>query len=512
MRESYRLGLDVGDLLRVVARLLRGQRRTEALLCRYLADLADGMVRWPGLVLFYGDVHQLARYKLGLTLRASRERVRVGKALRQLPVLCAALMSGVVAFSRIREVTRVARPDDEREWLQAARELSMRQLEQRVAAASARRTHRPKRRTLPTLGSRSASSDPSAPFDATAGSSPASSSVESEPRILQLPPHVWVLLERAMRGVRKVSPQPMTDAEALECVARAALAQQAANACPPRHPPPVPGAHGQRGETRLHDRIEGVPGSATQSGSSATEDESEDAFMTQSGSSARCQVEDASATQSGWATEDESEDASATQSGWATEDESEDAFATQSGSSARCQVADAFATQSGSATEDESEDAFTTQSGSATAGRMGTGDSANRERSRCGMPRGVARASERQSSGERSLNGESAASGVGEASNPQASLRTRVGRQRVSLSADAQQLLDLIKGGRLWNVVSLSAETGMPLPRLTVALTDLEFARRVARDTVGFYEVVAGEGDDDRPFPDAPGRTLPRAG
>ncbi|HEY6722758.1 MAG TPA: hypothetical protein VI197_01970 [Polyangiaceae bacterium] len=87
-----------------------------------------------------------------------------------------------------------------------------------------------------------------------------------------------------------------------------------------------------------------------------------------------------------------------------------------------------------------------------------------------------------------------------------------MGRQRVSLSADAQQLLDLIKGGRLWNVVSLSAETGMPLPRLTVALTDLEFARRVARDTVGFYEVVAGEGDDDRPFPDAPGRTLPRAG
>src|SRR5688572_30696799 len=103
MTESYRRGLGADELLRVVARLLRMQRRADGLICSYLADLADGLIRWSTFVLVYGDVYQLARYKLGLSLRSSRERVRVGRALRQLPILRSALMAGDLPYSRVRE-------------------------------------------------------------------------------------------------------------------------------------------------------------------------------------------------------------------------------------------------------------------------------------------------------------------------------------------------------------------------------------------------------------------------
>src|SRR6186713_2035087 len=141
-KDTYRGALDVDELLRVVARLLRKQRRFDGLICRYLADLADGLVRWPNLLLGYGDVYQLARCRLGLSLRSSRERIRVGRALRELPRLFSALMAGDVTYSRVREVTRVARPDTERQWLDAACELSMRHLERCVVAAGGRRSVR----------------------------------------------------------------------------------------------------------------------------------------------------------------------------------------------------------------------------------------------------------------------------------------------------------------------------------------------------------------------------------
>src|SRR5688500_12270436 len=117
-KDTYRDALDVDELLRVIARLLRKQRRCDGLICRYLADLADGLGRWPGLLLVYGDVYRFARGRLGLSLRACRERIRVGRALRELPGLFSAIMAGDVAYSRVREVTRVARPDTEHQWLQ----------------------------------------------------------------------------------------------------------------------------------------------------------------------------------------------------------------------------------------------------------------------------------------------------------------------------------------------------------------------------------------------------------
>jgi hypothetical protein len=77
----------------------------------------------------------VARCELGLGVRKTRERIRIGRALRELPAIEEAFVGGEISFSRAREVTRVATPDDEQHWLDAARSLPMRTLERRVVQA-----------------------------------------------------------------------------------------------------------------------------------------------------------------------------------------------------------------------------------------------------------------------------------------------------------------------------------------------------------------------------------------
>src|SRR6187399_553043 len=138
--EQYRSSLGANELLIQLGRLFVAQRQADRLICRYLADLADGMGKWPQLMMGYGDVYQLVRARFGLSTRSIRELIRVGRALRILPLLEAALMSGRLNYSKIREVTRVANPGTEGFWLEAARRLSMRALESRVGEATGRRS------------------------------------------------------------------------------------------------------------------------------------------------------------------------------------------------------------------------------------------------------------------------------------------------------------------------------------------------------------------------------------
>jgi hypothetical protein len=59
--------------------------------------------------------------------------VRVALALDELPDLAAALASGELSYSAIRELTRVATPAKQREWLDFARGKNLRQIEDKVA-------------------------------------------------------------------------------------------------------------------------------------------------------------------------------------------------------------------------------------------------------------------------------------------------------------------------------------------------------------------------------------------
>jgi hypothetical protein len=110
---EYRHSLNAAELLVELGQLFSQQRQTERLICRYLADLADRMQEPTALLSGFADVYLLARCQFGLSFRATRERVRVGQALRDLPATEQALLSGELSYSRVREVTRVARPQDE---------------------------------------------------------------------------------------------------------------------------------------------------------------------------------------------------------------------------------------------------------------------------------------------------------------------------------------------------------------------------------------------------------------
>ena len=70
---------------------------------------------------------------LGYAPRTAQDRLRVARALGTLPQLTAALAQGDLAFSAVRELTRVATPATEAAWTTAARGKNLRQIEELVA-------------------------------------------------------------------------------------------------------------------------------------------------------------------------------------------------------------------------------------------------------------------------------------------------------------------------------------------------------------------------------------------
>ena len=60
-------------------------------------------------------------WQLGLSQPAARDRVRVARGLRNLPLLAAELRAGRVSYSQVRVLTRVATPQDEARWIELAR-------------------------------------------------------------------------------------------------------------------------------------------------------------------------------------------------------------------------------------------------------------------------------------------------------------------------------------------------------------------------------------------------------
>ena len=70
---------------------------------------------------------------LGYRPRSAQDRLRVARALGTLPQLTAALAQGELAFSAVRELTRVATPATEDAWRAAATGKNLRQIEDLVA-------------------------------------------------------------------------------------------------------------------------------------------------------------------------------------------------------------------------------------------------------------------------------------------------------------------------------------------------------------------------------------------
>ena len=70
---------------------------------------------------------------LGYTPHVAKERLRVARALGELPALTDAFARGELAFSALRELTRVATPETETRWRDAAAGKNVREIEDLVA-------------------------------------------------------------------------------------------------------------------------------------------------------------------------------------------------------------------------------------------------------------------------------------------------------------------------------------------------------------------------------------------
>jgi 5-methylcytosine-specific restriction endonuclease McrA len=81
----------------------------------------------------YGSLLEYMEMELGYTPRAALERLRVAKAIVDLPLIAEAMEQGDLSFSAGRELTRVATADTEGEWLEAANDKNLRQVEELVA-------------------------------------------------------------------------------------------------------------------------------------------------------------------------------------------------------------------------------------------------------------------------------------------------------------------------------------------------------------------------------------------
>ncbi len=71
-------------------------------------------------------------FRIGLTLSAAREKVRVANALATLPQIDAALAKGTISYSKVRALTRVAKPGTEEALLDLANDTTASQLDKIV--------------------------------------------------------------------------------------------------------------------------------------------------------------------------------------------------------------------------------------------------------------------------------------------------------------------------------------------------------------------------------------------
>ncbi|HEX5098701.1 MAG TPA: HNH endonuclease [Polyangiaceae bacterium] len=85
----------------------------------------------------YASFNEYAERLFGYGPRWLRDKLRVAEALEALPDTARDLQTGAISFSHARELTRVATPSTEKEWLETARGRTVREVEQLVSG------HRP---------------------------------------------------------------------------------------------------------------------------------------------------------------------------------------------------------------------------------------------------------------------------------------------------------------------------------------------------------------------------------
>jgi hypothetical protein len=107
-------------------------RKAEHTLACLLAELAQDRLFDP---LGHASIEEYAAAVLDLPARQTRDLVRIGRALPNLPRLAAVLRAGALDWTKARELVRVATADTELEWITRARAVTSRVLEAQIAGS-----------------------------------------------------------------------------------------------------------------------------------------------------------------------------------------------------------------------------------------------------------------------------------------------------------------------------------------------------------------------------------------
>jgi len=123
-------GLSDERLLSKIFRYYQLLAKSERALGYYLLDFdRRGLFRKHGCA---GTI-QFAFLKLQLPARKTRELLRVARTLEALPEIDQAFATHRISWSAVRELTRVASPETEAEWVEFAEDASIRKIEQAVS-------------------------------------------------------------------------------------------------------------------------------------------------------------------------------------------------------------------------------------------------------------------------------------------------------------------------------------------------------------------------------------------
>jgi hypothetical protein len=109
--------------LRRIARLRAGQDADEA------QWLRDAQLHQIWRQLGFSSAFEYLEDVFGYAPRTARERLRVASELGELPELEAALREGVLSYSAVRELSRVADPETQSAWVESARGRTLRTIE-----------------------------------------------------------------------------------------------------------------------------------------------------------------------------------------------------------------------------------------------------------------------------------------------------------------------------------------------------------------------------------------------
>ncbi len=144
---NLRHGLPAASIRTCLLRAGRHNDISHRVLAFHLAEVADcnyaPMWGYPSAEVF-------AMKELRLSRRASRDLILAGRKLEQLTEIDHAFASGIISWSAVRELVRIAVPDSELQWLAQAKRVDQRALEHMVATHREGDRPNERKRGLPT--------------------------------------------------------------------------------------------------------------------------------------------------------------------------------------------------------------------------------------------------------------------------------------------------------------------------------------------------------------------------